>query len=599
VRPANPQRSADGVALPTTTRLGSYELIAELARGGMARVYLARRIGAGGLERLYAVKVMHEHLAEEPEALKMLVDEANIASKLHHPNVVAIVDRGVHLGNHYLVMDYVEGCSFKQLLSRNKRTRHPRLVLPIVLDALRGLHAAHELTDAAGVPQQLVHRDFSPHNLLVGTDGLCRVTDFGIAKVRDRLTHTQSRIQKGKIAYMAPEQLSGEAEVDRRVDVWAAGVVLYYALTGVHPFKADSQGATVDRILNRQVPPPSIVGLKPPECLDAVCEKALERDREARFETAAAMADEIQRLAVRHDLLASPTHVSAWVVASIEKELREVRRMIRTIDDAGAPLPGLVLPKLPGINITPTTGGSFEHTPSGSLRFEVSGVRTRPEAELDTVRLGPAVAAYPPDSGPRPGLAGPWRSTGADEVLGLAADAVVPVASPLAARSRRSRLALGVGLAVGAAALVASAFVVGRLSTRDLQPAASGPHGQSTPEQPRPAAPERTEARPNEAGATANVEPRPSGAVVRITLRDVPAGARIRLDGAEVEGPVLLLPEDGREHVIRIDLEGHNQWRRSFVPRADATYHVRLGPRRGGGGGRGRRAPSLVRDPGF
>jgi serine/threonine protein kinase len=327
------QESARARRRALTERLGEYELIAELARGGMGRVFLARRASQAGFERLYAVKVLHDAMADEPEAVAMLIDEANIASKIHHPNVVAITDIGNQDGSYFVVMDYVEGCTLVDLLRRSGARRPARLVVPLVIDALRGLHAAHELVDAEGRPRGLIHRDFSPQNLLVGVDGVCRVADFGVAKARARLTHTRPNLQKGKISFMAPEQLESNAGLDRRVDIWAAGVVLWTALTGEHPFWGQDHLTTIRNIFSRAVPQPSTVGLRPPRCLDAVCLRALERDRGYRFPTAQAMADELQAVAVRYDLLAPQSEIADWVGAAFHDELEARRRLVRISRD--------------------------------------------------------------------------------------------------------------------------------------------------------------------------------------------------------------------------------------------------------------------------
>lgn len=309
--------------------LGRYELIAELARGGMGRVFLAHRIGDTELKRLYAVKVLHDHMAKEPEAVKMVIDEANLASKIRHHNVVSIVDLGVHDERYYLVMGYIEGPNLEDLLRRNGTLRPPELVVPLLLDALRGLHAAHELTDASGALLDLIHRDVSPSNLLVGIDGVCRVSDFGVAKARARLTRTRRNLQKGTIASMAPEQLSANETLDRRVDIWAVGVAAWQALTGLHPFDGTSYGVTIQQIMERELPSPSTVGLRPPACFDELILKALNRDRELRPASAQEMADELQDIAIHNGLLAPRSDVTTWVSRSFEKELAKRRRYLQ------------------------------------------------------------------------------------------------------------------------------------------------------------------------------------------------------------------------------------------------------------------------------
>ncbi len=171
-------------------RLGRYQLVAEIARGGMGTVYLARLASAGGFKRLFAVKVLHPHLAQEPEFITMFLDEARLASHLHHPNAVPIIDVCQISSGYYLVMEYIDGFTLKNLLDELKTDslRRIRLCLRVLVDAAAGLDAAHRLTNDDGEPIGLVHRDVSPHNILVGTDGIGRITDFGIARGATRIT---------------------------------------------------------------------------------------------------------------------------------------------------------------------------------------------------------------------------------------------------------------------------------------------------------------------------------------------------------------------------------------------------------------------------
>lgn len=320
--------SSQARAIKRERVLGDYRIVAELARGGMGKVYLARRFGQAGFERLFAVKVMNQQLSEDHDARLMLLDEAHIASRLHHPNVVGVIDIGIHDDGYYLVMDYVEGCSLQQLLRSSATARPPRLIIPILLDTLRGLHAVHTLCNANGEPYSVVHRDVSPHNLLVGLDGTCRVTDFGIAKARERFTDTQAGVYKGKLAFMAPEQLRGTSPVDCRADVWAAGVTLYLALTGEHPFRGKNDGATLNHVLTAELKPPSEIGLHPPACFDDVIMRALERDPDARYQSAEELGDALRRIALAEDFLGSASEVAHWVEASYGHDLSERRRRI-------------------------------------------------------------------------------------------------------------------------------------------------------------------------------------------------------------------------------------------------------------------------------
>ena len=322
--------SSTGSSRRAPRRIGIYDVIGELARGGMGIVYLACRAGEAGFQRLFAIKVLHTHLADDSSFVAMLHDEARIAARLHHPNVVPIVDLGAEEGLYYVVMEYVEGAAFSMLLRASAAERPARLVVPILIDILEGLHAAHTLTDDSGERLNLVHRDVSPQNILIGIDGNSRLTDFGIAKVATRVTATVPGTRKGKLAYMAPEQLVNDGErIDRRADVFSAGAVFWTALTGLALFRASSDAATLHNILHKPVLAPSAVGLKPPAIFDEVCLRALERDPDKRYQTALEMADALRQIAIQERALGSRSEVAEWVTAQFASEFAARREAIR------------------------------------------------------------------------------------------------------------------------------------------------------------------------------------------------------------------------------------------------------------------------------
>ena len=274
--------------------LGDYELLHEIASGGMATVYLARKRGVGGFERLVAIKCCHPHLRRDPAFVTMFLDEARLAARIHHPNVVGTLE--VSDGDAlYFVMQYVEGMSLAEwiglLLPRNERIAEP-LLLRVVIDALAGLHAAHELRDHDGQSFRLVHRDVSPQNLLIGLDGVTRIADFGIAKAESRATRTRTGQVKGKTGYMPPEQILGEP-LDRRADVYAAGVVLWEALVGRRLFDSESDAATINQVLNGAIPAPSEAA-DVSKVLDPIVMRALQFEPEARYATAVEFAQALQ-----------------------------------------------------------------------------------------------------------------------------------------------------------------------------------------------------------------------------------------------------------------------------------------------------------------
>ncbi|WP_437731596.1 protein kinase domain-containing protein [Sorangium sp. So ce1335] len=298
-----------------TLHAGRYESLRAIASGGMATVYLGRALGAGGFERLVALKMMHPHIAAEPEFVAMFLDEARLAARVRHPNVVATFD--LVEDPLFLVMEYIEGPSLHLLLRTCARAKRPLplgIALRIFLDVLAGLHAAHELTGSDGEPLHLVHRDVSPQNVLVGVDGVARITDFGVARAETRLMSTRGNALKGKLAYMAPEQIRAQ-QIDRRSDVYSAGVVLWEMLTEERLFKADNDGALIAQIL--QGPPTGPRGVVPsvPAAIDLICLRALNTDPNDRFPTAAAFAEALEEAAAQTPGLAvsSPRAVEALI----------------------------------------------------------------------------------------------------------------------------------------------------------------------------------------------------------------------------------------------------------------------------------------------
>lgn len=279
---------------PIPTRLGGvYEPLVEIAAGGMARVFIGRRVGAAGFERLVVLKQVHRHHLGKEDFYAFFRDEAHIASLIHHANVASVIDVIEGTNELLLVVEYVESASLSQLLRRASSLPAP-IALRVMLDVLAGLHAAHELVDAEGRRLDVVHRDVSPQNIIVGRDGVSRVIDFGIAKAAHRVTETQSGDIKGKAAYMAPEYVR-RGTVDRRADIFSCGVVLYEAITGKRLFAADSAFAAMRHVV--EAPIPELPPLEDVDqiALDRAVRRALERDPDQRFATATELADALER----------------------------------------------------------------------------------------------------------------------------------------------------------------------------------------------------------------------------------------------------------------------------------------------------------------
>lgn len=347
-------------ATDSAERIGRYEVICEIARGGMATVYLAHLGGLGGFRRLVAIKRLHPHLASETQFVSMFLDEARLVAEIRHPNVVPTLDISDTMQGLCLVMEYIDGAPLTKLLkhaAKQKRGVNPRVAIRVMLDSLAGLHAAHELRDHEGLPLNLVHRDVSPHNLLVGSDGHTRLLDFGVARARQRLTQTRVGEMKGKLAYMAPEQASGRA-IDRRTDVFAAGIVLWECLAGARLFYGANEADTLSRLMTQHIPPLSEFSQNTPSALDAVVGKALARDPDERFASAADFAAELERVADEYDLVATFEEVSEAVEEAAGDVLEERRMRARDANSSGINLkpfvPPVSLPDAGGRPETPT-----------------------------------------------------------------------------------------------------------------------------------------------------------------------------------------------------------------------------------------------------
>lgn len=342
--------------------VGRYVLYDEIASGGMASVHMGRLIGPAGFSRVVAIKRSHAAYAKDPAFVSMMLDEARLASRVRHPNVVPILDMVTTESELLLVMEYVSGETFARLLRAAKRAGErapPEIVAAIMIDVLRGLHAAHEATGAAGEPLGIIHRDVSPQNVLVATDGAARLFDFGVAKAESRSQSTNDGQLKGKLGYVSPEQISGKA-IDRRVDLFAASIVAWEALSGRRLFAADDMVSTLALVAGAEIPSPRAEGVAVPEALEQAVLRGLERDPDARFQTAAEMEQAIEA-AVRP---ASRAQVAAWVERLAGEALARRIEIMRRIETGEADSGVVQVP----VGISPDQTGKLP-----TLRASVTG----------------------------------------------------------------------------------------------------------------------------------------------------------------------------------------------------------------------------------
>lgn len=295
--------------------LGRNQLLKRLAVGGMGEVWLARPLSGEGPDTLVVVKVLRSHLKVDQDFVNMFFDEARIASALVHPGIVRIHELGEDDGEYFIVMEYVRGASLKEVVDAAAKQGRPlplALACRVIADAAGALGFAHQATTPTGERLDLIHRDVSPHNILVAFDGVVKLIDFGVAKAANKLVRTATGVIKGKYAYMSPEQAYGQP-LDGRSDVFGLGIVLWELLTGERLFKRASETETLKAVVEGVLRPPSQLDRSIPKALDALVMKALEREVEDRFQSAEELQRALERFLVRARLPATPSHLDAYL----------------------------------------------------------------------------------------------------------------------------------------------------------------------------------------------------------------------------------------------------------------------------------------------
>ena len=416
----------------------------------MAAVYLGRLLGPAGFSRTVAIKRLHPHLASDPSFVAMLLDEARLAGRIQHPNVAATIDVVAKEGELFVVMEYLHGESLSKLakLAKSREESIPvNIAVAIAASSLHGLHAAHEVRGEGGDPLGIVHRDVSPQNIMVRRDGSVAVVDFGVAKAAGRFQTTQEGQVKGKLPYMAPEQVRG-GEMTRRVDVYAAFAVLWEMLVGRRLFKGENEGEVLEQLLFGTVAAPGTLVSGIPPALDAAVMRGLERDPSKRFQTAREAAIALE------DALAPelPSRISAWIES--------------------------------------LAGEALDQRAERVVAMESGSLDTR--GDLQSFLGTPDAAAVPAPPADDPSAVRPARASA--PVEGDERTAQSFVRPPKAARPSRERVVLLVGvLALAGAALL---FFLPSRASREM------PAAQASASAPLPAAASADDARPPAAPST-------------------------------------------------------------------------------------------------
>ena len=529
---------------PEVSTIGKYQLIANLGHGGMADVYLAIVHGLVGFNKLTVIKRLRPSLAEEPEFLAMFLDEARLAARLNHPNVVQTNEVAEVDGIYYIAMEYLDGQPLNRILHRAvKAGELPReLLLRVVADALAGLHHAHELTDYDGSPLSVVHRDASPHNIFVTYDGQTKVVDFGIAKAATRSAETRGGVLKGKIAYMAPEQARSD-EIDRRGDIFAMGLVAWEALTGAR-LRKGSDLEMLEKISGGDVPPLSTAWPDCPAELARIIARSTALSKNDRYATAHDM---------RKDILAYLDSTGARCSAE------DVGKLVSSLfDSKRAEMKAIIERQLSGLRRASTEDVGLRVVDARRLAMTESN--ELPRVSMGSSATGSGAAAQPMSTGSLPKI-----SSGTTQVSGTGAtDSRTSVSAGTststlasAGSQRKLRAPVIIGLvAVGAAATV---LALRQGDGGSAQPAASAATSSAS-----------------SAPATAGSAPSPATIEVRLTAR--PEQAKMFLDDTALGTNPFVgrFKRDEGPHTLRIEAEGHASVTRPISFASDQTLEVAL-----------------------
>jgi serine/threonine protein kinase len=316
-------------------RFGKYVLLNRIAVGGMAEIFLARQEGLEGFEKTICIKRIRPHLSSQPNFVRMFLNEAKLAAQLNHPNIVQIYDLGRINESYFIAMEYISGRDMSRIIPKGEKKEIPFptiYALKIASNCLEGLYYAHTKTDAYGNPLNIVHRDITPENVLVGFNGTVKIVDFGIAKASTQLEQTRAGEIKGKLSYMSPEQAMGQ-QLDARSDIFALGAVLYEWITGYKLFTGENEMAILKSIIDGKIYPPSYFKEDVPEAVEKILMKALAKDREDRYQSAWEMQFDVDTFVAASQFTPSNIHLANFLKQIFDDEMKRELELLKKSAD--------------------------------------------------------------------------------------------------------------------------------------------------------------------------------------------------------------------------------------------------------------------------
>jgi eukaryotic-like serine/threonine-protein kinase len=555
---------------------GKYRLIAELGHGGMADVYLAVVQGPAGFSKLQVIKQLRPHLADEPDFVRMFLDEARLAARLNHPNVVQTNEVGQEGRRHYLSMEYLDGQSFHRLIHRSSKQRPMPLSmhLRVIADVLTGLHHAHELADFDGTPLSVVHRDVSPHNVFVTYEGQVKVVDFGIAKAATGSSETKTGVLKGKLTYMAPEQ-ARSGRVDRRADLFSVGVMLWEAVTGRRMWSDATEVQILHMLTTGEIPPARHFVPNLAQALETILNRALAYSPRDRYATALDFHSDLERYMTLTGERSSNRELGEFTSELFSDKRVEIKalieRQLRGLpSSATQPNLSSTLPQLDALNAT----GSSTHSqlvPSQMTGYGQQGGAPPTRLDIPASLAQVEVSGFP--------TVPPGMSRADLDPYALTNSPVTSTGIPAAPQGRgNSTVPMVAGGVVVALAAIAALVYVSTTSKPGDPSAGVAPPG-ATPSAVAPAT--------SATNVVAADPAQPGANVAQIQIKTTPEDAKVFIDDVLLPGspPTGKFPKDGASHKLRVEAPGYISKSEYVTCDEDRTVEVTLDRAVRGGSG--------------